>query len=234
MPLFYIIVKKSNGDGAIPLVLRNSNQEYADLYLTNKKAMTDTSQNNFNELGEDSERTITAILQNAILKTNMQLFYDANKNYTKIIEEHPDCEAAYFAFAIDLCKEVDMLSLMNVGDDFTSINKTYRVVNDPKIEKYQNALANFNKIIEKEPEFAFAYYDRAFVKYKLSDINGAIQDYDKAIKIDPSFSDAYYNRGLLYFCLMDKISACQDFSKAGELGINKAYSLIKICCGSGK
>ena len=81
-----------------------------------------------------------------------------------------------------------------------------------------------------EPGFAVAYYNRAFVKYKLQDFNGAVDDYNMAIQLNPEIPDLYYNRGLLLFFLSQKVAACQDFSKAGELGVTDAYSLIKLYC----
>ncbi|HTB32281.1 MAG TPA: tetratricopeptide repeat protein, partial [Bacteroidia bacterium] len=72
--------------------------------------------------------------------------------------------------------------------------------------------------------------NRAYVKYKMHDLNGAVDDYNYALQIDPGFADTYYNRGLLLFLLNAKVDACEDFSKAGELGLTQAYLIIKIYC----
>ncbi|HSY77314.1 MAG TPA: tetratricopeptide repeat protein [Bacteroidia bacterium] len=234
LPLFRIVNKDNNSGkaGYLPVVFKKSKQEYSNFYLTDQKpenSLNDSIQLGTNEV-QDTGSNIKTILKNAIQETNMQLFSYAIKNYDRAIEQDPECEIAYFARSVNLCKEADMLNRFNSGAQYTTVNKTYRVANDPNNEKYQSALADFNKVIQMEPDFAYAYYNRAYVKYKMLDFSGALADYNKAIQIDPDFSDAYYNRGLVFFCQKDKLSACQDFSKAGELGQTEAYLLIKLYC----
>jgi tetratricopeptide (TPR) repeat protein len=173
------------------------------------------------------------LFQRAIRKTNMQLFNDAIKDYNKLIEQDTGNAMAYFARGVDLCREMDMLSRLNEDEQYSMINKTYRIINSPNTEKYERALSDFNKTIQLETGFAFAYYNRAFIKYKLQDFNGAVKDYSSAIQLEPDLADAYFNRGLLLFGLNDKLSACQDFSKAGELGLTESYSVIKLFCSQG-
>jgi hypothetical protein len=40
-------------------------------------------------------------------------------------------------------------------------------------------------------------------------------------------AEAYYNRGLSYLFVNNKESSNRDLSKAGELGLYKAYSIMK-------
>jgi tetratricopeptide (TPR) repeat protein len=120
--------------------------------------------------------------------------------------------------------------IYNENKQYTLINKTYHVVTDPKSEKYKKALSDFNETILREPDFTYAYYNRAYVKYKLQDYKGAVDDYSHIIRIDPDFAEAFYNRGLLLFRLHDNLNACRDFSKAGELGLTEAYIVIKQYC----
>ena len=55
----------------------------------------------------------------------------------------------------------------------------------------------------------------------------AIEDYTAAISINRSLAEAYYNRGLAYINSDNKRKGLQDLSKAGELGLYKAYSVMK-------
>ena len=75
-----------------------------------------------------------------------------------------------------------------------------------------------------------AYKNRGIAKKKLQDYRGAIADYTKAIELNPYLAEAYNNRGFAKLKLGQKDSACLDFSKAGELGLAKAYELIKKYC----
>src|SRR5439155_23096254 len=104
---------------------------------------------------------------------------------------------------INACKEIELLNKFN--NDILLPNQPKTVVKNQKDEIYQKALSDFNKTIQLEPEFAIAYYNRAYVKCQLRDFNGAIKDYDTAIKSDPAFADAYYNRGLFLLYLKAKL-----------------------------
>ncbi len=237
MPLFYLAQNDNSGKaGCFPLVLKRSGKEYSSFCITNKKSeasgnTSDSALYLLNQGLKDSVMDIQSTLQRAIKETNMQLFSDALKDCNDVIERDPESAIAYFERSVSLCKEIDMLSRFSEDEQYTTVNKTYKIAKDPKTEKYDMALTDLNKVLQLEPEFSLAYYNRAFVKYKLKDLNGAINDYTKAVTLDATFADAFYNRGLLFFVQNDKLSACQDYSKAGELGLTKAYEVIKLYCG---
>ncbi len=76
-------------------------------------------------------------------------------------------------------------------------------------------------------EWAPAYYNRAVIYALQGRRSEALADYDAALKLDPHLAPAYFNRALLKYdeALHDEAEA--DLSRAGELGIYKAYSLLK-------
>lgn len=74
----------------------------------------------------------------------------------------------------------------------------------------------------------FLYYNRgclnALDEY---DLEAAVADFTKAIELDARFPEAYFNRGVIYLLQKEKEKAAEDFSRAGELGLYKAYNLLK-------
>jgi tetratricopeptide (TPR) repeat protein len=87
--------------------------------------------------------------------------------------------------------------------------------------------SDLDKVVELEPGFAFAYFNRAGVCAKMDDYKSAIVDYTAAINIDGDFAEAYYNRGLARIYTGNADAGVGDLSRAGELGLFKAYSVIK-------
>ena len=87
--------------------------------------------------------------------------------------------------------------------------------------------ADLDKVVELEPDFAFAYFNRALVCSKMDDYKSAIVDYTETINAGGNFAEAYYNRGLARIYTGNVDEGVGDLSRAGELGLFKAYSVIK-------
>jgi tetratricopeptide (TPR) repeat protein len=100
---------------------------------------------------------------------------------------------------------------------------------DLKVD-YTKVLANLNQAIMLQPEWGFAYFNRANLKIRLKDYRGALDDYSSAILHQPDLAEAYFNRGLTHIYLKEKSAGCEDLGKAGELGIEAAYKAIKRYC----
>ncbi len=87
-------------------------------------------------------------------------------------------------------------------------------------------LRDLDQVIFQQPDFAFAYYNKANILCSQKDYQAAIQYYTQAIEIDKNFAEAYFNRGLTRVYTDDVDGGIADLSKAGELGIYQAYNLI--------
>jgi tetratricopeptide (TPR) repeat protein len=87
--------------------------------------------------------------------------------------------------------------------------------------------SDLDRVIELQPSFAEAYFNRANVLVKLNDYKSAIVDYTAAISLNDRFAEAYYNRGLAKIYTGNTEGGVADLSKAGELGMYQAYSVIK-------
>ncbi|WP_256959975.1 tetratricopeptide repeat protein, partial [Porphyromonas gingivalis] len=88
-------------------------------------------------------------------------------------------------------------------------------------------MRDLNRTIELDPNFAYAYYNRAVLLARRGDTDAALSDYDRAIKAYPEFADAYFNRGLLLLSRGKAKEGIADLSRAGEYGLYKAYNIIK-------
>ena len=89
------------------------------------------------------------------------------------------------------------------------------------------ALTDVSVALRHDPENQYLYYNRACLRQASKNYALAIDDYTRAIAIDSHLAEAYYNRGLARITIGSKTEGIADLSKAGELGLYKAYSVIK-------
>jgi tetratricopeptide (TPR) repeat protein len=61
-----------------------------------------------------------------------------------------------------------------------------------KAGKYDMAIADFDKAVALDPQYAKAYYNRGSAFDKIGRLDKAILDYKKTIALDPFYYEAYY------------------------------------------
>ncbi len=100
---------------------------------------------------------------------------------------------------------------------------------------FEIMLRDYDQVIRLQPDFSFAYYNKANILCTQREWKTAIDTYTRAIEVDPDFAEAYFNRGLTYIYISGNADAnadedlqrgLADLSRAGELGIYQAYNLI--------
>ena len=96
---------------------------------------------------------------------------------------------------------------------------------------YEQAVTEFNKAIELDPEYAMAYNNRGNAYWNRGNFDRAIADYDKAIELDPEYAEAYGNRGFVYYLKGELTKAISDLEKCLELSddpgvVAKAQQLL--------
>lgn len=82
-----------------------------------------------------------------------------------------------------------------------------------QIGEYQNAINDFTKTIESNPDLSDAYNGRGLGYYSLKEYEKAIADFSKAIELNTINSDAYFNRGKAYKDIGEYYKAIYDFAK---------------------
>lgn len=87
-------------------------------------------------------------------------------------------------------------------------------------------LRDYDYVNRIQPDFYFAYYNKANMLCAQKEYEAAIVHYTKAIACDNDFAEAYFNRGLTRIYIDQVEEGIADLSKAGELGIYQAYNLI--------
>lgn len=129
-------------------------------------------------------------------------FSEALASFTQYLTEHINHADALFFRAICHRKLGDYKSSII---DFTAVLKKLpeeaTIYSERGVSYFHNkqidlSLKDMDKAVELEPQKAYRYSSRAFIKaYK--DVEGAIADYKKAIEIDPKDEISFNNLGLL-------------------------------------
>lgn len=88
------------------------------------------------------------------------------------------------------------------------------------------AVMSYTGAIQKDPNFAQAYNNRAYTYMRMRNYKTALSDLDEAITIDPTYVTALMNRGDIYnyYYAVDQNKAVMDYDSVIALGKEKDKS----------
>ena len=102
------------------------------------------------------------------------------------------------------------------------------------LQKFKEALAHFEKVIETYPEFAEAHNKLATVLFLLGDYENSINECKVTLKMNPHHFGAWHGMGLCLFKLARYPEAIESFKSALKIqpyaDINWKY--IATCMGN--
>ena len=96
-----------------------------------------------------------------------------------------------------------------------------------KFGNYQQAIKDYNKVIELNPQYAKTYYNRGVTYGSFGNYQQAIKDYNKAIELNPQDAEAYYNRGATYGKLGNYQQDIENSKIAAGLGHKHAQDFLR-------
>ncbi len=206
--------------------LRITNNE---IQLSNDLIVTHLSL--INELSrriESNPNDADAYFARAINYGLTQDFDNAIDSYNKAIILNSNAALYYFSRANIRYKMLDYeSSAKEVDVKKQTISLNSKLSDQQYNANYELIIRDYNKALELDPKFIYAYFNRANLSFTNNDFLSAIDDYTSAIQIEPDFAEAYFNRGLAYILSGNKKKGLADLSKAGELGMLPAYNIIK-------
>ena len=216
---------------------RNPNNGGAYFYRGIQKHKLEDYQgaiNDFTQAIKNKPNDAEAYYSRGTAKGKLEDYQGAINDFTQAIKIKPDYAKAFDNRGNTKGKLGDYQGAINDYTHAIKIKPDYadvyfnRGYTKGTLKDYQGAINDFTQAIKIKPDFAYAYYNRGVSKDELEDYQGAINDYTQAIKIKPDYADAYYLRGFVK--ILNSRDGCLDLSTAGELGLSKAYELIRKYC----
>ena len=231
--VYYPTLELYNKQKKISSVLKITNNEIpltAELINAHFEAINDIS----TKLANDNSNA-DIYFNRALEFALVQDFNSAIDDLNKAIALRPDFMLAYFCRATIRYKLVDYLKSTIESNSGNIIDKNLTAKEKSKKTAIENQsmfdveliMRDYEKVNALNPDFSFAYYNKANILCTQKDFRTAIANYTKAIEFDHDFAEAYFNRGLTYLFIGEDSKGLTDLSKAGELGIYKAYNLIQ-------
>lgn len=219
---YHSIVDDLNRSQVLPAALRFTSQE-----ITLTAEMVDF---HFAEITRLSQQ-IDAITENPDRSSETMLshLYFARAIEFAIVQDYTS--------AIDDCTKASLLTNKEMETIilFCRANWRYRSFEFQRATGEQEATApmdfdimlrDFDRVIQLQPDFVFALYNKANILCAQREWKDALDCYTRAIAQDQDFAEAYFNRGLTYIYIGENEKGLADLSKAGELGIYQAYNLL--------
>jgi len=147
----------------------------------------------------------------------LQDFDNAMDDFTKAIVYGVDEGMVYFMRAMVRYKSWE--SAMGVEEG--------KMREKMLVKEWEMVLRDMEKAAEMMPGAGFVWYNKGNMLVMKGDYNGAVGCYDRALELEKNLGEAYFNRGLTYMLLNNREKAASDMSKAGEMGVWRAYRILK-------
>lgn len=237
-PVYYSeVMEKANNDFGLAWILKATNNEAP---LNELQIQTHfRSIDNYSMRLESEPANPSLYFGRAMDFMLVQDYESALKDLNKVISLKPDMLLAHFAHAVVRSKQLEYERLqsdprMMDGTIGVNLPELSNIAGKPRMPEistksidYEGILKEYGEIIRLNPDFIYAYYNRAEIFSLEKDYRAAIADYSKAIELEPQFAEAYFNRGISRLAIGETAKGLDDLRKAGELGIVQSYSIIK-------
>jgi tetratricopeptide (TPR) repeat protein len=92
-----------------------------------------------------------------------------------------------------------------------------------KAENFAAAIASFTQVIDAQPDFAEAYYQRGQIQAKLGNLQQAIADYTEALQLQPT-AQAFLKRAMASLLIGETERAIADAHQATHLDLQLALA----------
>ncbi len=184
----------------------------------------DRAMESLSKVTEQDKNNQTALFMKGFIYKETGDTANAVYYFRHLNELYPDYEPAYEELGMLYAQHRNKLGLEYLTTALSLEPKNINVLYGLAMlyqdaEEADKATEYYVKILEIDPNYKYAWFNRGWMEMVLyEDYNAAIDFFNKAIECDPQYAEAYYNRGLTYQTIGNKAKATADFDKARQLG----------------
>ncbi len=143
------------------------------------------------------------------------LYYRIGNVYSKLRMKNEALSAYRKAYSL---KSDDIPSLMAMATIFD------------EQRKFDSSVAFYNRVLQIDLTYHFAYKARGQAKMQLKDYASAINDFTRYILFEQNDPSAFFYRGLSKISNNELLDGCLDLSTASVMGYSAAEKAIKRSC----
>ena len=114
-------------------------------------------------------------------------------------------------------KSIEALNRSIASDSTFKLARLSRGTAFMKLDRLDEALADFDRVIDLDPAYSKAYHLRGLVHERIGDHRAALNDISKAIDLDPDYGAAYYSRANLHTNMGNQDLAMEDIQMVTQL-----------------
>lgn len=94
---------------------------------------------------------------------------------------------------------------------------------------FDEAVAEFKKAVEIDPDYVDAYNNLGYVFLKQKKYEAAIEAFSKGIEKDGTYADLHNNLGYAYFCISKYGDAIVELKRALEINTEYIHAIFNLC-----
>ena len=174
----------------------------------------------FPELGEEARGKVRTATRDELENFTIQTKLSQEMSYLTLVTlglsryAIEDWDGTIDLLTDALAQEIAETSTLNPGV-YRSRGNAYR-----RQQKYDKAIADYNRALVLEPNYQWAYVNRGNAYRRQQEYDKAIADYNRALTLEPH-KWTYINRGILYHERQEYNKAIADYNRA--LNISPDY-----------
>jgi protein O-mannosyl-transferase len=175
------------------------------------------------------------LLNGAAAKSDFGLRDEALKDYNRAIQLNPNFDQALYNRGIMRNENGDFAGAIEDYTKALAVKSTYqtyfnRAISYKAMNRFDEAIADYKKVIELNPEFINAYTNLGNVYFGVKQYEQALIYYNQALAKQPTDANSLRNRGAVYLSMGNKQQACADFAAAAANGSEPAKQDIMYLC----